>query len=128
MKLFDPMRNKTVRELFEAFENDTIDDHPKARKFDKKHAAYLSLDHSPKEIKEMLVAEADEDGDFATQDPCVAYLIVEQLKTGPEINHPLTKKAVRYEVDKTSPPIPSKAEYEKLMSERAKKDGKEAKA
>ena len=122
MRIFDPMRNKTVRELYDAFENDTIDEHPKARKFDKKAVAYLSLDHTPAEIKGMLVAEADSDGDFVTKDPLVAYLIKMELERAPQINHPLTKKPVRFEMDKTSPDVPSESEYKKLLAERSKKE------
>lgn len=121
MRIFDPMRNKTVKELYDAFENDTIDDHPKAKKFDRKQVAYLSLDHTPAEIEGMLVASADADGDFITRDPVTAFLIAKELARGPELNHPVTKKPVRFELDKTSPDIPSEAQYNKLLAERSKK-------
>lgn len=118
MRIIDSTRNKYVRELLEAYENDTIDDHPKAKKMGKKHVAALSLDHNDKEKAEMVVATADDQGKFVTDDPVVAYNVHKLLMSSFEINHPLSRKAVKCEVDRLSPPIPTEAEVAKILKDR----------
>lgn len=118
MRIYDINRNAMIKTLMAAVEDDTIHDHPRARRFPAKFAAHLSLDHTPKEMEEMLVAMADEDGDFITKDPVVANLINKELEKSPEINHPLTKKAFKFELDKISPPVPTDEEVAKILSKK----------
>ena len=118
MIMWDSTRNKHFRELQEAYENDTIDDHRKALKMAKKQYAANSLDHNEKEMEEMRIAVADETGRVVTDDPILAFHIYHNLMSGMEINHPLTKRGVKCEVDKLSPPIPTAAQVEKLLKEK----------
>lgn len=120
-RIFDCMRNKNVRELYEAIDADTLEDMPKAKKHGAKHASYLSLDHSQKEINEMLVAQADEVGRITTDDPVTAFLVKQDLSTLHPINHPLTRKPFTYEVDRLSPEVPASLEAAVKLAEKAKK-------
>jgi hypothetical protein len=127
MKIWDTMRNPKAKRLFEAYENDTIENEALAKKFDKKHLAYASLDFNPanlNETRQYVVAEADVDGDFITDDPLTARRIYIEVETLPLINHPVTKKPVKYELDKSSPPVPSEEECNKILAERAKTEQK----
>ena len=118
MRLIDYQTNKTFKELKEAYENDSIEDHPKAKKYIHKQYAAECFEYSEKDKEAAVVITADEFGRFTTDDPVLARRIVDMLEAAVEINHPLTKKPVKFELDRTSPPVPTKAELEKAASKK----------
>ena len=121
MRLIDPSLNKHFRSLKEAYENDTIEDHPKAKKFGQKQHSAESYNYDDREKEAMVVITADERGRFTTDDPVLARRLVDMLEAGLPLNHPVTKIAVKYEIDRYSAPIPTEDEVAKILKEREKK-------
>lgn len=118
MLLHDSMRHAETKELKER----RLD-----REFMKNHAltdghkafmhSWASADFDPVVAKEMEVIRADALGNFTTEDPMMAYYIVQQLSSCPEVNKPdQNKTPVKYEVNPLSDPIPTKEEYEAMKA------------
>lgn len=126
MKIMDSMRNKEVRELLQAWKDGSIRTDDRAITMARKQVAHLSLDYSKEYEDETTVITADENGTFVTDDPIIAFQIVSLLEKAPPLNHPLTKKEVRYELGKRNPPMPSKEEVAKILAEKAKEVNKKA--
>jgi len=127
MKVMDPMLNKTVRELYAIRDDvDALDADSRVRKHASKSTSYACLEHSEAEKKGMILAQADQDGDFIIDDPITAYLVVQSLERGLTINKPnsIMKEPVKYELGKFSAPIPTEQEFNKLMKERLEKEKK----
>ena len=112
------MQHKLTRELLEQYENDTIDSNLKVKKMDNKHLAYASITIQEADRECMKVAQADEDGQFVTEDPVLAFKIAKLLDEAPPIRHPITGKSVKYVLSKQSAEIPTAAEVAKILKER----------
>ena len=128
MKLVDVFRNPVVKALYDIRTSDDILVHPRARGMKAYLNIHASLDHTPEELKDMVWAEADEDGDFITEDPVLAFAITQELdKCGTlnNPNHPL-KPPVKWELEKMSASIPTKEEVDKILKERKEKEELEA--
>jgi hypothetical protein len=116
--IWDSMQHKLTRELLEQYENDTIDSNLKVKKMDNKHLAYASITIQEADRECMKVAQADEDGQFVTEDPVLAFKIAKLLDEAPAIRHPITGKSVKYVLSKQSAEIPTAAEVAKILKER----------
>lgn len=122
MKIMDAMRNKKVQASLKAYLEGAEDPYKaETRNFVNQEVAHLQLKHDAKEMKEMVIAEADDKGRFVTEDPILARTIYDLLMDSIEINNPNPPyQGVKCDIDDYSPAIPTDAEIVKLLEARNK--------
>lgn len=126
MKFMNPLLDPTTKRLKAMVGSDDLYNDPACRTFSAKNSAWLSLDLTEDQVKSTIWAEADSDGDVITHDPVIAYEVIKALEKCGPIKHPFKPAAgpIKYEVDKTSKPLPSEAEYKKALESRLAKEAK----
>ena len=121
MKFVNPLLDPHTARLKSLVGTDEIYTDPMCRTFDNKNAAYLSLKLTDEQAEKTVWCQADEDGDVITDDPVIAFNVIQELEKAQPINHPSKiGKSVKWEASKLSRKMPSKEDVEKILRSREK--------
>lgn len=123
MVIMDSMRDPLSKDLKEhSNDRDYIATHRESKDHKRPALSWASLDLTPEEMENMVVARANAEGLFMTEDPVEAYLIVKELEKALPVNaEDLKKSRVTFKVEPLSDPIPTKEQIDKLLRERSTK-------
>lgn len=130
MVMHDSMRHAETKELkTRRLDRDFMKNHPMTQGHTAFMHSWACQDFDPEVNKEMEIIRADKNGNFFTDDPMLAFYIVDQLEKGIEVNMPdQNKTPAKYKISEQSSPLPTRAEYDAYVAAQREKAEKASKA